>query len=204
MCNWRTRTAGVYRTRSGVPGRSRSPIAHRIASGSIVSRAERHGSEATNHFHPTVHLLPTPFLCHNATIAKTRIISQSSTRRKKKPATNSFQCSARATIHIPLAIRLQSQNQPAIKERKRPEYIEPDRGSGAVRVLPLRPDSEIARHRESRVFHNPTPDTTPFPPRSQPRQYPNTIQSNRGASPRNTNPPSPTKNAIPMQSRCNP
>ena len=122
-----------------------------------------------------MHLLPTPFLCHNATIARTRIISQSSTQRKKKPATNSFQCSARATIHNPLAIRSQSQNQPAIKERKRPEYIEPDRGSGAVRVLPLRPDSEIARHRESRAFHNPTPDTTPFPPRSQPRQYPNTI-----------------------------
>ena len=111
-----------------------------------------------------MHLLPTPFLCHNATIAKTRIISQSSTRRKKKPATNSFQRTARATIRNPLAIRSQSQNRPAIKERKRPEYIEPDRGSGAVRVLPLRPDSEIARHRESRVFHNPTPETTPFPP----------------------------------------
>ena len=111
-----------------------------------------------------MHLQPTPFLCHNATIAKTRIISQSSTQRKKKPATNSFQRTARPTIRNPLAIRSQSQNRPAIKERKRPEYIEPDRGSGAVRVLPLRPDSEIARHRESRVFHNPTPDTTPFPP----------------------------------------
>ena len=192
MCNWRTRTAGVYRTRAG----SQAVLVLRLHIGlrqALSSAGPRDTAQRLRFISipPCIYYQP-------------RIISQSSTQRKKKNATNSFQCSAWATIHNPLAIRLQSQNQPAIKERKRPEYIEPDRGSGAVRVLPLRPDSEIARHRESRVFHNPTPDTTPFPPRSQPQQYPNTIQSNRGASPRNTNPPSPTKNAIPMQSRCNP